>query len=214
MTELSDLSIQDDDPLVIESVTWLDGSPAQRESTLQAARWFAQARARLTTAGVIALAGGLVSLWAFLLPWFVAPLTLLQGGPDPRGFSPSDTTRLPGWSVATGMPAGGGPNGTLHLALFVHLWLVPLAAISLLIVAWYAAQRRLPERLAAGTILALAVLATLVELGYVVQVGSLAHAMSAGISVAWGCWLALAVSLITGTAASNLLRPGESLIDE
>lgn len=211
---------QDDDLLVIESVTWLDGTPIPRERERPTWGRTAEWRERLTPAGVTALLGGVAMLCCFSFPWFLSPA--FGNGPLPdseaQGPGPLSSVGHAGWSVAAGVDLGPAPGGEPRLALFVHLWLVPLAAVALLLIAWYAAARIMPARLAAGVIAALSALAVLVELGYAVQVLSLSHVISYGgaatISVGAGCWLGVLASVITGAAAANLLRPASDLADE
>jgi hypothetical protein len=217
MPNASEFPIQGDDPLVIESVTWLDGTPVQQASERHTARWVASWRERLSRPGIVALAGGLAMLWCFLLPWFVAPAGAFADGPSPgplaQGPGPLPPITHPGWSIASGLNLGSGPTGVVRVALFIHLWLIPLVAAALLVVAWLAAQRRISSRHAAGTILALSALSLLVELGYVVQVTSLEPVFPNGVGVAWGCWIAIIASVATGAAAANLLRSASSLAE-
>jgi hypothetical protein len=218
MPDVSEFPIQDDDPLVIESVTWLDGTSVQQASERHTARWVATWRERLSRPGIVALAGGFATLWCFLLPWFVAPAGAFGDGPSTgpldQGPGPVPLIARPGWSIASGLTLGSGPGGVVRVALFVHLWLIPLVASALLAVVWLAAQRRIASRLAAGTILALSALSLLVELGYVVQVTSLELVFPAGVGVAWGCWVAIIASIAIGAAAANLLRPPSTLAEE
>jgi hypothetical protein len=208
MPDTSDLSVEDNEPLVIESVTWLDGSAVERERRGQSAGFVARATARLTVPGVVALLGGVATLWCFLLPWFVVPTGLLDGQPSvaETRAEPAFVT-ISGWSIASGMPLQSNVSAADHVALFIHLWLIPLAVAGLFVVAWCAAQRRIAARPAAGCVLALSALALLVELGYDVQVTSFAQFVLNGVSVGWGFWLAVIVSLTTGAFAANLLRP-------
>jgi hypothetical protein len=209
---MSEVPVHDEEQFVIESVTWLDGSPVSQRRRLSAAGW----RGRLGPPGMLALAEGLAFLCCFSLPWFSMRSFGPTGAPDGSGPGPSFVS-FSGWSIASGMPVS--PNSAVRIALFVHLWLVPLTAGALLVIAWLCVQRRLFQPLAAGVILALSVLALLVELGYYVQVSSLALAYTDSsngrapslIAVSWGCWLAIAVSVIATAAAANLLRPSGAL---
>jgi hypothetical protein len=200
---------------VIESVTQLDGVPVP-----QVARWRApvviqRATARLTVPGAVALAGGLATLWCFLLPWLVASAGAL--GTDPvstptnQGQSTDFLATRAGWDIARGLVMEASPQAEVRVTLFIHLWLIPLAAVALLAVGGYAAQRRISARLAAGCTVAVAALVLLVELGYVVQVATLAQVFPISIGVAWGAWLAMAVSVALCVTAANLLRPASAL---
>jgi hypothetical protein len=169
---------------------------------------FAWASERITVPGIVALVGGLATLWCFLLPWFTLPASFLL--PNNRSFITQPESALlilPGWNIAAGMPVPSGPTSPARIALFVHLWLIPVVAAALLVVAWYAAQRRVGVRMAAASILVLSAGALLVELGYAVEVTSFAQVMPSGVGVAWGCWLAVIVNLATAAVAVNLLRP-------
>jgi hypothetical protein len=218
MSNVSEVPIQDDDPLVIESVTWLDGTSVQQAGERHTARWVTSWRERLSRPGIVALAGGLATLWCFLLPWFVAPANAFADSPLPallaQGPGPVPLITHSGWSIASGLNLGSGPGGVVRVPLFIHLWLIPLMAAALLAIAWLAAQRRIAPLLAAGTILALSALSLLVELGYVVQVTSLEPVFPEGVGVAWGCWIAIIASVATGAAAANLLRPRSTLAEE
>lgn len=210
MPEVPDALAQDDDPLVIESETWLDGSPVAQTRRLGAAGW----RGRLAQPGVVALATGLALVCCFSLPWFSMLRSAFGNGPPGPAPGPAYVS-YSGWSIASGMPLA--PNGAARIALFVHLWLVPVAAGALLVIAWLHAQRRLSSRFLAGAILALSALALLIELGYAVQVSSLGSVIAANpgapspIGVSWGCWLAMAASAVASAASANFLRPSRPL---
>jgi hypothetical protein len=128
-------------------------------------------------------------------------------GPTLEGQAAIPLTTRAGWNIASGLVLGNGPQGEVRAAFFIHLWLVPMIAAAMLAVAWYAAQRRMSVRLAAGCVLALSVLEMLVVVGYAVQVASLAQAISISLGVAWGAWLAMVESLALCVIATNLLRP-------
>jgi hypothetical protein len=199
--------VHDDQTLVIESVTWLDGSPVPQARRLSAAGL----RGKLGQPGMIALAEGAALICCFFFPWF-SMLTLTSGN-GPGRFAPVSYS---GWSIARGMPffVEGGP---IRIALFVHLWLVPLTAVALLVIAWLCGQRRLSYHLASGAILALSALALLVELGYYVQVSSLGSVMAnnpganSPIGVLWGCWLAVGVNAVALAVSANSIKPYRAL---
>jgi hypothetical protein len=210
MPDVPEALAHDDDALVIESVTWLDGSPVAQTRRLGAA-W----RERLVQPGVVALATGLALVCCFSLPWFSMLRSAFGNGPEAPE-PESGYVSFSGWSISRGMPLA--PNGATRIALFVHLWLVPVAAGVLLVIAWLCVRRRVSSRFASGALLALSMLALLVELGYVAQVSSLASVIvgSPGapspIGVAWGCWLAVAVSVVASAAGAYLLRPSHPLL--
>ena len=66
---MSDLSDQQADLFVVEPVTQLDGSPAPQPGRLSEATW----RERLGPPGMAALAEGLALLLCFFAPWFYFP---------------------------------------------------------------------------------------------------------------------------------------------
>jgi hypothetical protein len=206
MAHVPHLPVHDDERLIFEPVTWLDGSPVTPTSRLSltglGGPW--------GLPGVVALAEGIALLCCFSLPWF----SIVWAGPaeGPAGSEPGlSHVSLSGWTSALGMPAV--PSGAIRIALFVHLWFVPLAAAALLVIAWRCLQRRLSPQLAAGAVLALSLLALLIGLGFCVQVASLGAVMASApeaespIAVAWGCWLTLAVSALAAVASARVLRP-------
>jgi hypothetical protein len=215
MPDAAHVPLYDDEALVIESVTRLDGSPVPQRGRLSAAPWLR----KLAHPALGALAEGVVLICCFSLPWF-SMLTPLVGngsggnGPGDGGPGPFFAS-YSGWSIARGMPIT--PNGPTRIALFVHLWLIPLTAGALLVVAWLSVQRRLPPRLATGAILACSVLGLLIALGYDVQVTSLAPALAGNpdapspIAVAWGCWAAIGVNAVAIAASANALKPSRAL---
>jgi hypothetical protein len=195
MPEISDQNVEQ---FVVEPVTQLDGSPVTAAGRVRAA----DLRQKLEQPGMIALVAGLALAFCFFMPWLSLPHF---AGPSGRFFA------LPysGWDTAIGLPEGSN----FRLAVFAHLWLVPLAALTLLVVAWLYSHRRITARLALGCVLALSVLALLVELGFYWQIASL-NAIDAGArgvdipsyAVLWGCWLAMCVNVVVG-AACIFLRP-------
>src|SRR5690348_5485026 len=108
---------------VVEPEMQLDGSPAPARTWLRPP----SAGGKLTSPALVALAEGIALLVCFVLPpWyaFYAPLGPTQHGmPAVKGYS--------GWEMALGIPIGGAQR----FDLFVHLWLVPLVAVALLVLA-------------------------------------------------------------------------------
>ena len=211
---MRDATDEDKEQLIIEPITWLDGSPVRQRRRPGAPAW----SGKLGRKGMLALGEGLALLGCFSLPWFWMSDLVPGGRAGPGLFIPS-VVSFNGWSIAGGMPLGNGPTGQVRADLFVHLWLVPLAAAALLVITWTQAQSRLSARLAAGAILALSTLSLLVMLGYYVQVTSLASVMvgptgstgsTAPIGVAWGCWLAAGVSAVAMVAAASALGPSQA----
>lgn len=158
---------------------------------------------------MFALAEGLALAFCFFMPWFAFPYF---GGPSAGSGPFPGQVQYSGWDTAIGIPEG--PH--FRFAIFAHLWLVPLTALALLVVAWLYSRRRITSRLALGYVLALSVLALLVELGFYWQIASLnaidAGGSSAGVrvpqyTVLWGCWLAMCVNVVAGAACISLLKP-------
>lgn len=202
MPEISDQNVEQ---FVVEPVTQLDGSPVAAAGRARVA----DLRQKLERPGLIALAAGLALAFCFFMPWFAFPyFGSPNAGPGPF----PGQVQYSGWDTAIGLPEG--PH--FRFAIFVHLWLVPLVALALLVVAWLYSRRRVAARLALGCVLALSVLALLVELGFYWQIASL-NAIDAGAApasvhvpqytVLWGCWLAICLNVVVGAACIFLLRP-------
>jgi hypothetical protein len=191
-----DVSNQRIDPFMVEPVTHLDGSPVPSEERSIITSW----RGKLGLPGQIALAEGLALLGCFFLPWFSFPATNV---PDNQ---PVQLVSYSGWITAVGPSFSG-----LRIMLFVHLWLVLIAAVALLILAWMSAQRRVSHRLIVGVLLALSALALLVEIGFYVQVVVLNTLIDGGpgnahlADVLWGCWFAMLVNVTALAAGVYLL---------
>lgn len=184
----------------VEPVTQLDGSPVPRQARPGGNTW----RERLGLPGMLALAEGLALLGCFFcFPWFYFPD--LNTVPEPESTPPLAT--YSGWSTALGQPIGGGHQ----LILFVHLWLVPLTALTLLALALVYVQFRFSARLTLGVLIALSVLALLVEAGFYMQVFWLKPVLFGGpgggnwIGVVWGLWAAVVVNVAAIAASVYLL---------
>ena len=198
MPEISDQNVEQ---FVVEPVTLLDGSSVPTSGRVRVAGF----RQKLERPGMIALAEGLALVVCFFLPWFAFPYAAPAAQ---RGLFLSTTAQYSGWDTAIGLPEGGTH---FRFAIFVHLWLIPIAAVALLVVAWLCLQRRVAARLALGCVLALSVLALLIAAGFCWQIASL-NAISSGnrvpqYVVLWGCWLAMSVNVVAGAACVYLLRP-------
>jgi hypothetical protein len=196
MPEISDQNVEQ---FVVEPVTQLDGSPVPTSSRVRVAGF----RQKLEQPGMLALAEGLALVVCFFLPWFSFPYA--AGTVEGRGILLS-AVQYSGLDTAIGIPEGPG----FRFAIFAHLWFVPLIALALLVVAWFYTQRRVTARLALGCVLALSVLALLVELGFYWQIASLDAIGPGGgpqYAVLWGCWLAMCINVIAGAACIYLLRP-------
>lgn len=198
------MSDQPREPFMGEPVAQVDGSLTPPPRGLSVARW----PWRPGAPGVVALAEGLMLLGSFCFsPWFswsvlfeLGPHTPASGGP--RG--PLPTFSYSGWAMAQGIPIDGP-----YYAIFEHLWLVPLAALALLALAWLQMQRLLPDRQATSALSALSALALLVELGFYLQVQGLQTLFGdfAGLNVSWGFWGAIAITVVALVAGVALLRP-------
>ena len=189
-----DASLPGDESVLFEPVTRLDGSPVPPP------RW----RGALGQPGAIALASAVALLCCFSLPWFSFRFGFeIVSGPGPRQQAPD----LSGWSIATGLPLT--PDGSVRLAMFVHLWLIPLVAGALIVLAVWWFRHRLAAGLTSAITIALLTLALLVTAGYVAQVTSLGAIGMSGTQpvyvTAWGCWLALGVNVAALAAAGRAL---------
>lgn len=202
MPEISDQNVEQ---FVVEPVTQLDGSPVSAAGRVRAA----DLRQKLERPGLIALAAGLALAFCFFMPWFAFPYF---GGPGAGPGPFPGQVQYSGWDTAIGIPEGP----SFRFAIFAHLWLIPIIVGALLVVAWLCSQRRITSRLALGCVLALSVLALLVELGFYWQIASLNAIDNGGGSpaarvpqytVLWGCWLAMGVNVVVGAACIYLLRP-------
>lgn len=143
---------------------------------------------------------GLLLLIFFFLPWLFSPAFTANIPPGVRAFP---TVTHSGWSVANGVPIF---DASTSLALFPHLWLVPLCALALIAVGLLVRAGRLSLRLASLLIVALAFLALLMEFFFLVQVNSIEGAFAvsqtginsrqAAYGLSWGFWLAVIVTVI------------------
>jgi hypothetical protein len=193
MPEISDQNVDD---FVVEPVTLLDGSPVPTSGRVRVAGF----RQKLERPEMIALAEGLSLIISFFLPWLAFPYF----ASDSRGLS---LRQYSGWDAAIGIPE----TPQFRLAIFAHLWLIPITAVALLLVAWLYSRRRLTARLALGCVLALSALALLIAAGFYWQIASL-DALEPGAQVSpyavlWGCWLAMCINVAAGAACVYLLRP-------
>jgi hypothetical protein len=198
---MPDISDQNIEAFVVEPVTQLDGSPVSTSGRMKVAGF----RQKLERPGIIALAEGLALAVCFSLPWFSFPFAVPA---NQRGVFLSTTNQYSGWDTAIGLPEG--PN--YRFAIFAHLWLIPVTAVALLVVAWLYWHRRVTARLVLGSVLALSVLALLIAAGFYWQIASL-NVISSGdrgpqYIVLWGCWVAMCVNVVAGAACIYLLRPG------
>ncbi len=193
---MPEISNQNVDDFVVEPVTLLDGSPVSTPGRVRVAGF----RQKLDQPGMIALAEGLSLIICFFLPWLAFPYFRSDlRGPSLRQYS--------GWDAAIGIPE----VPQFRLAIFAHLWLIPITAVALLLVAWLYWQQRLTARLALGCVLALSALALLIAAGFYWQIASL-DALEPGTQVSpyaalWGCWLAMCINVVAGAACVYLLKP-------
>lgn len=156
----------------------------------------------LGLSGQVALLAGLALCVAFFMPWFSMP----------------DSTASPGtgWNeAANGLQFSVSASGLCtvcqapQVSVFPYLWLIPLAALSLLLIAWLLSRGLLWRRMA-GILICVALLVALALEGvYLLEVQSLQNfaeqvlqptgtqLKGAVYSVAWGFWMAL---VVTGAA--------------
>ena len=95
----------------------------------------------------------------------------------------------------------------------MQLWLIPVTAVALLAFTWVYVQRRFSARLTVGVVVALSVLALLVEFGFYAQVQLLGPVIFRGgpavidlMGVAWGFWLAVALNVVAIAVCTYYLR--------
>jgi len=173
----------------------------------------------LGLAGQAALVAGLALVVAFFLPWFSTPdPTAGPGGgytlaTNKQVVTVAQTATASGWNTAanglqTPLFAGGQCSACLspHISIFLALWLVPLAALGLVAIAWLLGRGRLWRRMAAILACVTCLVALALETFFLLEVQSLQSYdqqvfQSAGqqltgtaYSVTWGFWVALAVS--------------------
>ncbi len=193
MPELFDQNVEQ---FEVEPVTQLDGSPVSTPGRVRVAGF----RQKLDQPGMIALAEGLSLVICFFLPWLAFPYF----ASDSRGLS---LRQYSGWDAAIGIPE----MPQFRLAIFAHLWLIPITAVALLVVSWFYTRRRMTSRLALGCVLALSALALLIAAGFYWQIASLAAiepgARVSPYAVLWGCWLAMCINVVAGAACIYLLKP-------
>ena len=187
---------------VVEPMTDLAGTPV----VVKRRPSFALPAGRLGQVGVIALVEGLALLVSFFFPWFFFPQPGSAGGPNER----PGVEYYSGWATAIGIQV----DGSAPLALFVHLWLVPLAAVALLGIVWVYRQRLISARLSIVAALALSVLALLVEGGFYIQVASLVgsgnNSQPPSFGVAWGFWAGMVIATLAIVVCGALLRSGQA----
>ncbi len=174
----------------------------------------------LGLAGQVILLAGLALGVAFFLPWFSTPDP--AAGPG-GGYQISATKHvtviartLSGWDTAanglqTPYFAGGSCASCVapHVSIFLSLWLVGLAALGLIAVAWMMGRGLLWRRMAAILACIICLIALALEGFFLLEVQSLqsydeqlfqaAGQQLTGLAygVVWGFWVALAV---TGSA--------------
>ncbi|HEY7357045.1 MAG TPA: hypothetical protein VH590_11285 [Ktedonobacterales bacterium] len=158
---------------------------------------------------LIALVEGLALLGLFCFaPWFywrvltiIGGLHLTQALRDhylyllaPHNFS--------GWAMAPGISIDDQPS-----SFFGYLWLIPLLGVALIALAGLHQRRMLSARITLAALLALSLLALLIEGGLYLQVQHFQEMLGdlTGVGVSWGFWSAAGVNA-AGIIASILLR--------
>ncbi|HLW02347.1 MAG TPA: hypothetical protein VKT82_27065 [Ktedonobacterales bacterium] len=173
----------------------------------------------LGLAGQVMLLAGIALVVAFFLPWFSMPdpTAGTRGGYQIIG---KQVTVIPqtlsGWSTAvnglqTPFFAGGSCTScvTPHVSIFLSLWLIALAALGLVAVAWMLGRALLWRRMAAILACTICLVALTLEAFFLLEVQSLQtydeqvfqaagqQLKGTAYGVTWGFWAALA---ITGVA--------------
>lgn len=211
MPDAPDRPTHEADSVVFEPVTRLDGTvapPSPRQL------WRRQWRAWLARPGAIALIEGLALLGGFSLPWYA----MLINPSPPVPILRSPELWLSGWRIAAGFPLSGFADRSPTIPLFAHLWLIPLVAASLLVLAVWQVRGHVTPGLAAALIIALSALAALVAAGYVAQITAIGNfgdpAGPPAYRVLYGCWLTLGVTIVAVAVAIRALvvaaRPARS----
>lgn len=177
----------------------------------------------LGLAGQVILTFGLALIVAFFLPWFSTP-----GGykvaANKTGVTVVQSVLTSGWNTAAnGLQTSLLGNGscttcpTSHVSIFLSLWLVPLAALGLVAITWMLGRGLLWRRMAAILACVILLVALGLEAFFLLEVQSLQNYdvqvfQSAGqqltgtaYSVAWGFWVALALTGIALLVSGFLL---------
>ena len=177
----------------------------------------------LGLAGQVVLTFGLALIVAFFLPWFSTP-----GGykvaANRTGVTVAQSVLTSGWNTAAnGLQTPLLGNGsctscpTPHVSIFLSLWLVPLTALGLVAITWMLGRGLLWRRMAAILACVTLLVALALETFFLLEVQSLQNYdvqvfQSAGqqltgtaYSVAWGFWVALALTGIALLVSGFLL---------
>ncbi len=171
----------------------------------------------LGLAGQVVLLAGMMLCVAFFLPWFSTPDPSAGPGGGYQVTTAKHVTVIPqtlsGWNTAanglqTPFFAGGSCASCVapHVSIFLSLWLIPLAALGLIYIAWATGRGLLWRRIAAILACVTCLVALALEVFFLVEVQSLQNYdeqifQAAGqqltaiaYNVAWGFWVALAVT--------------------
>jgi hypothetical protein len=179
-------------------------------------------------AGQVVMLAGIALAVAFFLPWFSAPDPAASANGGYQISHAKQVTVIPqtlsGWSTAanglqTPFFAGGSCAAcvTPHVSIFLSLWLVALAALGLVAIAWMLGRALLWRRMAAILACTVCLIALLLELFFLLEVQSLQNYdeqvfQAAGqqlngiaYNVTWGFWVALAVTGVALLVSGFLL---------
>jgi hypothetical protein len=193
---MPDLPDQFSEPFEIEPEELLDGSPAPPKRRV----WLMHRSWQSWLPGLVALVEGLALLGFFwLAPWFSWRLSSLIYVFDLHNTPALLRYRLTllaehpasGWAASQGISLDD-----LHLNPMVPLWLIPLAAGLLLVLAGCSLWRRLSARHSLNALLALSAVCLLVELSFYLQARTFQDLLvnQTIFSIFWGFWAALAVT--------------------
>jgi hypothetical protein len=178
--------------------------------------------------GQTTLVAGLALFVAFFLPWLSTPDPAAAGvgyqAAANKVITVAQTTTVSGWNTAAnGLQTPFFVSGacttclTPHVSIFLSLWLVPIAALGLVEIAWLLGRGLLWRRMAAILACVTCLVALALEVFFLLEVQSLQSYdeqvfQSAGeqlkgvaYSVAWGFWVALAVSGVALLVSGFLL---------
>ena len=160
-----------------------------------------------------ALISALGLLIFFFLPWISIP-----DFSDSRSFTSTfiPLTTYSGFSTASSITINipGGNVPSLNFNVFAALWVVPVGAVGLLIIAWLLSQHRITAKAASAMLLVISIAILLVTLAFLLEVNSIEDVATklfftpngttppeTLVTVSTGFWLggaAAVVALLTG----------------
>jgi hypothetical protein len=153
----------------------------------------------------VALTEGVLLLGFWFAPWFSwhyeVFLSPRHGGGPPPHHGPLPQS-YSGWAAAQGVTVFGQ-----SLGFFTPLWLLPVTALALLGFAALQWRFELSQNLANAVLLALSLLALLIEREFYMQVQALPELAGGriAIEVFWGFWGVLAMTVVAAAVGIHRL---------